>query len=380
MIYLDNGATTPLLPEVKQAMIAQMEKYGNPSSLYMIGAENKIALRNARTQVATLVGCNRNEIYFTSGASESNSWVFMQVFDYAQKHGLGNHIITSMIEHHSILEVCDYLHKYRGADITYLGVNKDGYVQSSTLQDAIRPRETCLVSIMASNNEVGSIQKIVSLADIAHKSGVLFHTDATQSLGKVNLEYITPNVDYMSASAHKISGPKGTGMLYAKKGTPLLPHIFGTQENGLRGGTENVIGIVGFGEACKQYYEHIYEWNQHVMELSGHMRDRVLDEIQGVRLNGRAFPRLVGNLNFSFDGVNGEELMTMLDMNGICVSTGSACNSSSGQPSHVLMALGLTKEQADSSIRISISHENTMKEIDYVVDVLKETVNELRRK
>ena len=196
----------------------------------------------------------------------------------------------------------------------------------------------------------------------------------------MNLEYITPNVDYMSASAHKIGGPKGTGMLYAKKGTPLLPHIFGTQENGLRGGTENVIGIVGFGEACKQYYEHIYEWNQHVMELSSHMRDRVLDEIQGARLNGRVFPRLAGNLNFSFDGINGEELMTMLDMNGICVSSGSACNSSSGQPSHVLMALGLTKEQADSSIRISISHENNMKEINYAVDVLKETVDELRRK
>lgn len=375
IIYLDNAATTSLLPEVKQKMIDYMDDYGNPSSLYQLGVNNKEAIRFARCQIASTLRADPEEIIFTSSGSEANNFVIRSVFDMMQQKG--NHIITSKIEHHSTLECLHYLEKYRGAEVTYLDVDQYGRIDPSDVGAAITPK-TILITIMASNNEIGTLQNISSINSIAKSYDILYHADGVQSYLHHNLS--TANFDFLSISSHKIGGPKGVGALYVKKGINLLPLISGTQENNKRGGTQNIIGIVGFGEATYYADKNMYDWNNYVSNIAYHFKNRVLNEIPNCHLNGHPGIRLSNNVNISFDGIRGEELLILLDMYGICVSTGSACNSSSNEPSHVLKAIGLSDEEANSSIRFTFSHENTLEEVDFAVDRLKELVERLRTK
>ena len=374
-IYFDNSATTPLLPEVKEKIINYLDDYGNPSSLYQIGVDSREAINYARSQIADALNVNSDRIIFTSGASESNSMVIKSIYDMLKSQG--NHIITSKIEHHSILECLHYMEKYHGANVTYLNVDNYGRVDPVDVGKAITEK-TILISIMSSNNEIGTIQNISSINNIAKSYGILFHSDATQSFIKQQLEI--KDVDMLSISAHKIGGPKGVGALYVKNGIDIPPLITGTQENGHRGGTENLLGIIGFGEASYVSNKNMKNWNKYISDLSYHFTNRVLNEIPNCHLNGHPSIRLVNNVNIAFDGIRGEELLILLDIFGICVSTGSACNSSSGEPSHVLKAIGLSDGEANSSIRFTFSHENTMEEIDFTVDRLKELVERLRTK
>ena len=375
IIYLDNAATTRLLSAVEQEIIDYLDDYGNPSSLYQIGVNNKAIIQYARCQIADTLGVEPDRIIFTSGASESNCMAIKSTFDMLKSRG--NHIITSKIEHHSIIGCLHYLEKYHGAEVTYLDVDQYGRVDPVDVGTAITEK-TILITIMASNNEIGTIQNISSINNIAKSYGILFHSDGTQSYLKHDLN--TKDFDMLSVSAHKIGGPKGIGALYVKEGIDIPPLITGTQEMGLRGGTENILGIVGFGEAAYIASRKMSDWNQHISELAYHFVMRVTNEIPDCRLNGHPGIRLVNNVNISFDGIRGEELMILLDMFGICVSTGSACNSSSGEPSHVLKAIGLSDDEANSSIRFSFSHENTMEEIDFTIERLKELVERLRNK
>lgn len=375
IIYLDNAATTPLLPEVKEQITDYFDDYGNPSSLYQIGQNNKAAILFARCQIADTLAVDPDRIIFTSGASESNCMAIKSTFDMLKSQG--NHIITSKIEHHSILECLHYLEKYHGAEVTYLDVDEYGRIDPVDVGAAITSK-TILVTIMSSNNEIGTIQNISSINNIVKSYGILFHSDGTQSFLKHGLD--TNDFDMLSISAHKIGGPKGIGALYVKDGVDIPPLITGTQENNRRGGTENIFGIIGFGEAVYITNRNKPEWNQYISNLSCHFANRVLEEIPDCHLNGHPSIRLVNNVNISFDDIRGEELMFLLDMFGICVSTGSACNSSSGEPSHVLKAIGLSDDEANSSIRFSFSHDNTMEEVDFVVDILKEQIERLRNK
>lgn len=375
-IYLDNAATTPLLPEVKKIITQYLDDFGNPSSLYQIGVDNREAINYARYRIADTLGVKPETIIFTSGASESNCMVIKSVFNMMKSRG--NHIITSKIEHHSILECLHYLEKYRGAEVTYLDVDEYGRVDPADVEAAITPK-TVLISIMASNNEIGTLQNTTAISNIAKWSDIHFHSDGTQSYMKERL--FMGDFHFLSMSAHKICGPKGVGALYVRDGITLPPLITGTQESSRRGGTENILGIVGCGEAAYQNSVHMNEWNSYIENLSSHFINRVMNEIPNCHLNGHPTLRLVNIVNISFDEIRGEELMMMLDsLYGICVSTGSACNSSSGEPSHVLKAIGLSDEKANSSIRFSFSHENTMEEIDYTIDRLKELVERLRKK
>lgn len=376
MIYLDSNATTPLLPEVKEKMQETMDYYGNPSSMHSLGYESNIPIKKAKRDIADYLGCAPDEIIITSGGSESNCQALISLYDYAAVNGL-NHIITSRIEHHSILAACEYLAKYRGAKIDYVGVDANGVVNPTDVENAITPC-TCLISIMDANNEIGTMQNTYKISEIARSYGIPFHSDCVQSFMHRTID--CRDYDMFSVSAHKFGGPKGTGLLYVKDGTPLLPLIHGTQNNGMRGGTENLCGILGLAKAIEVNANNMYEWNKQIYALANHMKYRIMNEIDGARFNGHPTLRLVNNLNFSFDGIRGEELLMMLDMYGICVSTGSACNSSSGEPSHVLRAIGLSNEQANSSIRISLSHENTIEEIDFAVDRLKDSINMLRER
>lgn len=373
-LYFDNAATTKLLPSVKEKMIEAMECYGNPSSLYELGQESHHLIEDCREKIAECVGCLPEEIIFTSGGTESDNTALISTYDYAQANGLGNHIITSQIEHHAILNTCKYLEEYRGAEVTYIGVDQYGKINPQDVGNAMRD-ETCIVSIMGANNEVGTVQ---DLSSAYYRNGHnIFHSDCVQLFGhqKINLR----NLDMMSMSAHKIGGPKGVGFLYVKDGT-LLPSFVhgGGQERGRRASTENILGIVGMIEAILQSTEHLYEWNNYVYDLTSHMKQRILDEISGVKYNGHSTLRLPGILNFSFDGIRGEELMILLDSYGICVSTGSACNSSSNEPSHVLLAMGLDETQANASVRFSLSQNNTMEEVDFTVDRLIKLVEFMR--
>ena len=377
LIYLDNAATTPLLPQVKEAMAKVADKYGNPSSLYEIGQEAHRLVEESRRTVAEYLGCKPECIAFNSGGSEGDNHALISAFLYAQDAGLGNHIITSKIEHHAILHTCKVLERYYGARVTYLDVDKDGLVRLDELNDAIG-LDTFLVSIMGANNEIGTVQDLAEIRRITDNHGVLFHSDCVQLFPHERIS--VDNIDMMSVSAHKFGGAKGTGFFYKSPTTPPLPPLIsgGSQENGTRAGTENVMGIVGLAEAVRQLSAHVDEWESHVAKLSVHILGRISSEIPGVTLNGGFGHRLAGNLNFSIRGVRGEELMTLLDVYGVCVSTGSACNSSSGEPSHVLLAIGLDGDAANSSVRITLSHENTMEDVDFAVDCLKRQVARLR--
>lgn len=376
LIYLDNAATTKTAKEVVDAMLPYFtEDYGNPSSLYSLGAKSKEAVTKARETIAGTLGAQSNEIYFTAGGSESDNWVFKATADaYEQK---GKHIITSRIEHHAILHTCDYLAK-KGFEITYIDVDENGILKLDELEKAIRP-DTILISVMFANNEIGTIQPIKEIGEIARKHGVLFHTDAVQAYGHVPINVDEYNIDMLSASGHKFNGPKGIGFLYIRKGVKIRSFVHGgQQERGRRAGTENVTGIVGIGAAAERAFRVMEERNKREIELRDYLIAQIEEKIPYCRLNGDRVKRLPNNVNFSFRFVEGESLLIMLDMEGICASTGSACASGSLDPSHVLLAIGLPHEIAHGSLRLTLGEETTKEELDTVVAALVKIIERLR--
>ncbi|MDO4453302.1 MAG: cysteine desulfurase NifS [Eubacteriales bacterium] len=376
IIYLDNAATTKTAPEVVEAMIPYFsEHYGNPSSIYSIAAESKKGVEIGRKQIADVIGAKQEEIYFTAGGTEADNWALEAVAEaYKNK---GNHIITSKIEHHAILHTCQYLEKH-GIEVTYLDVDENGVVKLDELKKAIRPT-TILISIMFANNEIGTIQPIKEIGAIAKEHGILFHTDAVQAFGQLPINVDELNIDMLSSSAHKINGPKGIGFLYIRKGVKIRSFIHGgAQERKRRAGTENVPGIVGYGVAAKRAAETMKERTEKERELRDYLIERVTREIPYTRLNGHRTDRLPNNANFSFQFIEGESLLIMLDGKGICGSSGSACTSGSLDPSHVLLAIGLPHEIAHGSLRLTLSEETTKEELDYVVEEVKKIVERLR--
>ena len=376
LIYLDNAATTKVHPQVLEAMMPYFsEEYGNPSSIYSFAGKSKKAVEDARQTVADFLGANANEIYFTGGGSESDNWA-LKATAFAKKEK-GNHIITSAIEHHAILHTAEYLEK-RGFEITYIGVDENGVVKVDELEKAIRP-DTILISVMFANNEIGTIQPIKEIGEIAKKHGVLFHTDAVQAYGQLPINVDELHIDMLSSSGHKLNGPKGIGFLYIRKGVKIRSFVHGgAQERKRRAGTENVPGIVGYGKAAEIAAKTMKERTAKEIELRDHLIDRVLAEVPYTRLNGHRTNRLPNNANFSFQFVEGESLLILLDNNGICASSGSACTSGSLDPSHVLLAIGLPHEIAHGSLRLTLSAETTMEDIDFVVDCIKQIIERLR--
>ncbi|MBQ8304938.1 MAG: cysteine desulfurase NifS [Blautia sp.] len=377
LIYLDNAATTKTAPEVVQAMLPYFtEYYGNASTIYDFAGKSKEAIMQARTQIADVIGAKKEEIYFTAGGSESDNWALKAAFEaYKSK---GNHIITSKIEHHAILHTCEYLEKERGARVTYLDVDENGFISLEDLEKAITP-ETILISIMFANNEIGTIEPVREIGRIAKEHGVLFHTDAVQAFGQVPINVDEMNIDMLSSSGHKINGPKGIGFLYIRKGVKIRSFVHGgAQERKRRAGTENIPGIVGYGVAAQRAQETMEKRSAEEIRLRDHLIGRILKEIPYSRLNGDAVKRLPNNVNVSLQFIEGESMLLMLDRYGICASSGSACTSGSLDPSHVLMAIGLPHEIAHGSLRMTLSEETTLEEIDFVVDRLKEIVDRLR--
>ncbi len=375
-IYMDNAATTKVAPQVLDAMLPYFsEIYANGSSVYQFGQTAKEAIENARAQAADLIGARPEEIYFTGGGSESDNWAIKNAAEvYGNK---GKHIITSNIEHHAVLHTCQYLEKH-GFEVTYLPVDSEGRITPEQLEAAIRP-DTILVSIMTANNEIGTIEPIKELGRVAHEHGVLFHTDAVQAYGHIPINVDEMNIDMLSSSGHKINGPKGIGIMYARKTVKLAPFIHGgAQERGKRAGTLNTPGIVGFGAAAQLAGEKMEERKKILDGLREHLIERVLNEIPYSRLNGARYDRLPNNAHFCFRFIEGESMLIMLDMNGVCGSSGSACTSGSLDPSHVLLAIGLPHEIAHGSLRLTLSEDITMEQIDYTVDKLKEIVARLR--
>lgn len=375
-IYLDNAATTRVREEVLQEMLPYFrDNYANPSAIYTFAGEAKKAVGKAREQAAALIGAKPNEIYFTAGGSESDNWAIR-----AAAEGLadkGRHIITSKIEHHAVLHTCEYLER-QGYEVTYLDVDSEGKVAPEALQRAIQP-DTILISIMAANNEIGTIEPIETLGQIAHEKGILFHTDAVQAYGHIPINVEEMHIDLLSASGHKLNGPKGVGILYCRENLRLGPLIHGgAQERGRRAGTLNVPGIVGFGKAAALSGETMQERMERETALRDYLIDRVLAEIPYTRLNGHRRDRLSNNANFCFRFIEGESLLILLDQKGICGSSGSACTSGALDPSHVLLAIGLPHEIAHGSLRLTLSEENTREEIDRTVEALKEIVGRLR--
>lgn len=376
LIYLDNAATTKTAPEVVEAMLPYFtENYGNPSSVYSFASKNKEAITKQREVIADALGAKKEEIYFTGGGSESDNWALKATAEaYKAK---GNHIITTKIEHHAILHTAEYLAK-QGYEITFVDVDENGVVKLEDLKAAIRPT-TILISVMFANNEIGTIQPIREIGAIAHENGILFHTDAVQAFGQVPINVDEYNIDMLSASGHKLNGPKGIGFLYIRKGLKLKSFVHGgAQERKRRAGTENVPGIVGIGTATARAMRTMEERTSKEKELRDYLIGRVLDEIPYVKLNGHPEKRLPNNANFSFRFIEGESLLIMLDMKGICGSSGSACTSGSLDPSHVLLAIGLPHEIAHGSLRLTLSEEITKEDIDYTVEALKEIVAQLR--
>ena len=375
-IYLDNAATTKVLPEVFETMKPYFEEqYGNPSSTYTFSGKIAGKVGEARESIAKFLGAKREEIYFTSGGSESDNWALKGIADaYSDK---GKHIITTKIEHHAILNTAEFLEKH-GIEVTYLDVDENGFVNPAELEAAIRP-DTILISIMFANNEIGTIEPIKELGRIAHEHGVLFHTDAVQAFGHLPIDVNEMNIDMLSASAHKINGPKGVGIFYIRKGIEISSLIHGgAQERGKRAGTTNAAGIIGTAKAveiaaAKMEKRIIYE-----RKLRDYLIERVLKEIPYTVLNGDREMRLSNNANFCFRFIEGESLMILLDLSGIAASSGSACTSGALDPSHVLLALGRSKDIARGSIRLTLSDETTKDDIDYTVDVLKKSVERLR--
>lgn len=376
LIYLDNAATTQVYPEVFEAMTPYfVEYYGNPSAVYTFAEGAQKAVGKAREILAKGIGAKEEEIYFTGGGSESDNWALKATAEFYKNKG--KHIITTKIEHHAILHTCEYLEK-NGYEVTYVDVDENGVVKLEELKAAIRP-DTILISVMAANNEIGTIQPLEEIGKIAKEHDVLFHTDAVQAFGHIPLDVEKMNIDMLSASAHKIHGPKGIGMLYIRKGVKIRSFIHGgAQERKRRAGTHNVPGIVGFGKAAELAFQNMDENIRYESELRDYLIERVLAEIPHTRLNGDRVDRLPNNANFCFRFIEGESLLILLDQNGICGSSGSACTSGSLDPSHVLLAIGLPHEIAHGSLRLTLSKKTTKEEIDFTVDRLKEIIKRLR--
>lgn len=376
VIYLDNAATTKVRPEVVEAMLPYYtEYYGNPSSVYEFSAPCKKAMAHTREVIANALGAKPEEIYFTNGGSESDNWALKATAEaYASK---GKHIITTKIEHHAILHTCEYLEKH-GFEVTYLPVDETGLVKTEDLKKAIRP-DTILISVMFANNEIGTIEPIREIGEIAKEHGILFHTDAVQAFGHEPINVDECHIDMLSASGHKLHAPKGIGFLYIRKGLKLRSFIHGgAQERKRRAGTENVPGIVGLGKAVEIAVANMEETRKKETELRDYLIERVMSEIPYTRVNGHRTRRLSNNANFAFQFVEGEALLIMLDMAGICGSSGSACTSGSLDPSHVLLAIGLPHEIAHGSLRMTLSEATTMEEADKAVDALLEIIPRLR--
>ena len=376
VIYLDNAATTRTAPEVVEAMVPYFsEFYGNPSSVYEFSQKSKEAITHAREIIANSLGAKTEEIYFTAGGSESDNWALKAAAEaYKAK---GNHIITTKIEHHAVLHTGAWLEK-QGYEVTYLDVDENGTVKLEELKRAIRPT-TILISVMFANNEIGTIQPIKEIGEIARAHGILFHTDAVQAFGQLPIQVDALNIDLLSSSAHKLNGPKGIGFLYIRKGVKIRSFIHGgAQERKRRAGTENVPGIVGYGAAVERAVRTMEERTQKEQVLRDYLIDRVLREVPYTRLNGHRTNRLPNNANFSFQFIEGESLLIMLDMDGICGSSGSACTSGSLDPSHVLLAIGLPHEIAHGSLRLTLGEETTKEELDEVVESIKKIVKKLR--
>ena len=375
-IYVDNGATTKTDEEVIKAMLPYLsESYGNPSSIYKLGRENKKAVEEARDKVAKVLNCEPNEIYFTAGGSESDNTAIKGIaYQYRDK---GNHIITSKIEHPAVLETCKKLEK-EGFEVSYIGVDENGMLNLEELKKEIRPTTT-LITVMFANNEIGTIEPIEEIGKIAKENDIIFHTDAVQAVGNVEIDVKKLNIDSLSLSGHKFYGPKGIGALYVRKGIKFDKFINGGhQERNKRAGTENVPGIVGLGKAIELAYESLEEHNQKIKELRDYYVEQVEERIPYIKINGDKERRLPGNSNISFRFIEGEGLLLNLDLKGICASSGSACTSGSLDPSHVLLAIGLPHEIAHGSLRVSIGKYNTKEEIDYLVENLVEIVERLR--
>lgn len=376
LIYMDNAATTQVYPEVLNEMLPYFtEHYGNPSAIYSFAGEAKRGVDHAREIVAKAIGAKTEEIYFTGGGSESDNWALKATAEaYANK---GKHIITTAIEHHAILHSAQWLEKH-GYEVTYVGVDEDGKVKLDELEAAIRP-DTILISVMAANNEIGTIQPLKEIGAIAKKHGVLFHTDAVQAFAHIPIDVDEMNIDMLSASGHKINGPKGIGIMYIRKGVKIRSFIHGgAQERQRRAGTHNVPGIVGIGKATEISIANMEKNNEYEIKLRDHLIERVLNEIPYSRLNGHRTDRLPNNANFCFRFIEGESMLILLDQAGICGSSGSACTSGSLDPSHVLLAIGLPHEIAHGSLRLTISEKTTMEDIDYTVDTLKKIIERLR--
>ena len=375
-VYMDNAATTKVRPEVLEAMLPYYkEDYGNPSSIYRMAGKSKKAIDDAREIIAASIGAAPREIYFTGGGSEGDNWAIKGIAEsYASK---GKHIITSKIEHHAVLHTCEYLEK-KGYEVTYLDVDEEGLVSLEDLEAAIRP-DTILITIMYANNEIGTIEPIREIGAIAKEHQIIFHTDAVQAYGQVPINVDEDNIDILSISSHKLNGPKGVGMMYIRKGVKIGPFIHGgNQEGRRRAGTENVPGIVGFGKAVEIAMATLEERAEQETALRDYGIQRILSEIPYCRLNGSRDRRLPNNINISYQFIEGESLLIMLDMAGICGSSGSACTSGSLDPSHVLLAIGLPHEIAHGSLRLTINHETTKEDMDYVVEHLKRIVERLR--
>jgi cysteine desulfurase len=376
LIYLDHAATTPVHPEVLEAMMPYFsEQFANPSTLYQFGQQARAAVDEARSKVAGLIGAETSEVFFTAGATESDNWAIIGVCQ--AKESKGKHIITSGIEHHAVLETCEFLQK-RGWELTVLPVDGNGLVNPEDVRAAITD-QTVLISIMHANNEVGVIQPIVEIGAIAREKGVTFHTDATQSVGHVKIDVNELNVDLLSLSGHKLYGPKGIGALYVRKGTRILPYLHGgAQEANRRAGTLNVPGIVGLGKAAELAGATLESEAAREIRLRDRLIDGILGGIVDSRLNGDRVKRLPNNVNVSIQGIEGESMILMLDMNGICVSSGSACTSGSLEASHVLLGLGLPHELAHGSLRMTLGRDNTEEHVNKVLEVLPKIVERLR--
>lgn len=369
-IYFDNAATTKIKTEVLNEMMPYLTNgYGNASSLYSIGRQSKRAIENARKQVAELINCDSHEIYFTGGGSESDN-IALKGFAYANRNK-GNHIITSKIEHHAVLESCEWLEK-QGFEVSYINVNKDGVIDLEELENSIRPT-TILISVMFANNEIGTIQPIEKIAEIAKSYNIIFHSDAVQAVGNVPIDVSKMNIDMLSMSGHKINAPKGIGVLYVKKGIEIEKIIHGGhQEKDKRAGTENVAGIVGMGKACEIANKNLEPHIKNLKKLRDYYISKLEKEFPNkIRINGTMENRLPGNANVSFEGLDGSELIFKLDEKGICVSSGSACSSGSSEPSHVLKAIGVPDKYLNSAIRTTFGDNNTFEEIDYLIKTLK---------
>lgn len=377
MIYLDNAATTKTAPEVLEVMMPYlMDEFGNASALYGPGTRGKKAVNEAKRRIAETIGASMEEIYFTSGGTESDNWAIKGVAEACREKG--RHIVTTRIEHHAVLHTCEYLEK-QGYEVTYLEVDGEGRVSTEAVRRAIRS-DTILISVMFANNEIGTIQPIKEIGAIAKEENILFHTDAVQAYGPLEIQVDELGIDLLSASGHKIGGPKGVGFLYVRNGvkTESLLHG-GMQERGRRAGTENVPAIAGMAEAARLWQENRREWVAEESRLRDYLEKKIRETIPGCRINGAGGEgRLPGHLNMSFPGIEGESLLIMLDMKGICASSGSACTAGATEPSHVLTAIGLGAGEANGSLRLTVSPCNTMDEMDETAEVLREIVERLR--